>query len=47
MLKRDKNGRFVKVVGGPKKVTMEERKQHDEYRGGGKTPHYYHWPKGW
>lgn len=46
MLKRDSKGRFLKVKSGPKKVTQEERKAHDEYRGG-KTPYYYHWPKGW
>ena len=43
---RDKFGKFVKVSS-PKKVSMEERRDHDLYRGGGTTPYYYHWPKGW
>ncbi len=43
---RDKFGKFVKVSS-PKKVSMEERRDHDLYRGGGTTPYYSHWPKGW
>lgn len=43
---RDSKGRFVKIHS-PKKVSIEERREHDLDRGGATTPHYSHWPKGW
>ena len=43
---RNSKGELVKNHS-PKKVSIEERREHDLHRGGGVTPHYSHWPKGW